>query len=78
MRDDLLDHVAHLERVLVLLVDEDVAPGQRRLVEVPDQRLLLQRQRREAVGVQLHDGRIVDALEQVFSIREVRRVPAAR
>ena len=30
------EHAAHLERVAVLLVDEDVAAGERRLVEVPD------------------------------------------
>ena len=51
--------------VRVPLVVEDVAAGERRLVQVPDERLLLQRQRLKAVGVQLHDGRIVDALEQV-------------
>ena len=52
----------------MLLIEEDVAAGDRRLVEVPDERLLLERQRREAVRVQLHDRRIVDALEQVLAI----------
>ena len=80
MRDDLLEDVAHLERVAVLLIDEDVAAGERRLVEMPDQRLLLQRQRREAVRVELHDRRIVDALEQVLAVggAPVPRVAAGR
>ena len=65
--DDLLDHMAHLERVAMFLVDEDVAAGQRGLVEVIDQRLLLERQGRKAVRIQLHDGRIVDALEQILA-----------
>ena len=68
MRDDLLDDLAHFKRVLVLLVDEDVAAGQGRHIQVVDQGLLLQRQRREAVGVELHDRGVVHALEQVFAI----------
>ena len=36
MRDDLLEDAAHLERVAMLLVVEDVAAGDRRLVEMPD------------------------------------------
>ena len=46
----------------------DVAAGERRLVEVIDERLLTQRQRRESVGVQLHDGGIVDLLEQIRAL----------
>jgi len=69
IRDDLLDHLAHLERVFVLLIDEDVAPGQRRLVEMPDQRLLLERQRREAVRIQLDNGGVIDAIEKVLAVR---------
>jgi hypothetical protein len=41
----LLDDLAHFKRVLVLLIDEDVAAGKRRLVKMPDQPLLLERQR---------------------------------
>ena len=52
----------------VLLVVVDVAPGDRGLVEMPDERLVLQRQVAEGVGVQLHDRRFVDPLEQVFAI----------
>ena len=36
VRDDRLEHVAHLERVRVALVVVDVAPGDGRLVQVPD------------------------------------------
>ena len=61
----------------MLLIDEDVAAGQRRLVEMPDQRLLLERQRRKAVRIQLDDGGVVDAIEQVFAICGWRRVPGA-
>ena len=68
MRDDRLEDVAHLEVVRVALVVEDVAAGDRRLVEVPDQRLLAQRQIAEAVGVDLHDGGFADPLEQVRAI----------
>ncbi len=59
----------------MLLVDEDVAAGERGLVEVPDQRLLLERQRREPVRIELHDGRVVDALEQVLALGS--RAPGA-
>ena len=52
----------------VALVDEDVAARQRRIVKVIDERLLLQRQGLEAVGVELHDGSVVDALEQVWAV----------
>ena len=51
MRDDLLDDGAHLERVAVLLVDEDVASGQRRLIQMPDEGLLAQWKCAEPVGV---------------------------
>ena len=68
MREDFLEDVAHLEVVRVALVVKDVAAGERRLVEVPDQQLLIERQVGKAVGVQLRDGRIVNPLEQVFAI----------
>ena len=69
MRDDLLEHVAHLEVVRVALVVVDVAAGQGRLIEMPDQHLLLERQLLEAVRIELHDRRVVHALEQVLAIR---------
>ena len=47
------------------LVVIDVAAGERGLIQMPDQRLLLQRQLVEAVRIQLNDGRIVDLLEQI-------------
>ena len=37
--------------------------------EVPDQRFLSQRQVAESVGVDLHDRRFVDPLEQVLAVR---------
>jgi hypothetical protein len=42
--DDLLENAAHLERAGVLLVEEDVTAGDRGLVQMPDQRLVFQRQ----------------------------------
>ena len=48
VRQDLLEHLAHLERVPVALVVVDVAAGERRLVEVPGQDLLIQRQTRRS------------------------------
>ena len=74
MRDDLLEHVAHLEVVLVALVVIDVAPGDRRLVEVIDERLLAERQLVEAVGIELHDGGVVDPLEQILARVSVRHL----
>ena len=78
VREDRFEHVAHLEAVLVALVVVDVAPGDRRLVEMPDQRLFLERQRGESVGIQLHDRRFVDLFEQVLPIGGRRRAPATR
>jgi hypothetical protein len=37
------------------------------LIEVPSESLVLQRKGTEAVRVNLHDGRIVDTLEQVLA-----------
>ncbi len=81
VRDDRLEDAAHLERVAMLLVEEDVPSGERRLREVPDQRLLAQRQRGELIRIQLHHRRIVDALEQVFALGDRRgsgRAPPIR
>ena len=63
MRQDLFENPTHLQRVTVLLIVEDVAASQRCFVEVPDERLLLERQRLKAVGVELYDGGILDLLE---------------
>ena len=46
VREDLFEDLAHLERVAVALVVVDVAAGERRLIEVPGQDLLVERQRR--------------------------------
>ena len=61
----LLEQVADAEVMAMTLVVIDVAAGDRRLIQMPDERLLLQRQLVEAVGVQLDDRRVVDLLEQV-------------
>ena len=66
--DDLLEDAPHFEREVMFLIDEDVASRERGLVEMPDQRLLPERQRAEAVGVQLHDGRIVHTFEQILPV----------
>ena len=43
-------------------------PAMRRLVQVPDQRLLAQRQRVEAVRIELHHRGVVHRLEQVLAL----------
>ncbi len=65
VEDYRLQHVAHLEVVRVPLVIEDVAARQRRLIQMPDQNLFVQRQIAESVGVELDDGRLADALEEI-------------
>ena len=67
VREDRFEDVAHVQAVGVALVVVDVAAGQRRLVEMPDQDLLLERQRGESVGIELHDRGIVDPLEQILA-----------
>jgi hypothetical protein len=69
VRQDLFEHLAHLEAVRVSLVIVDVAPGKRRLVEMPDQGLLFQRQRLEPIRVQLDNGGLVYLLDEVLAIR---------
>jgi hypothetical protein len=66
VRDDGLEDRAHRQVVTVALVVVDVAAGQGSLVEVPHEHLLGEWQHVEAVGVQLHDGRVVDLFEQVW------------
>jgi hypothetical protein len=68
MRQHGLEHRPHLQRVPVLLVDEDVPASQGRLVEVPDERLVAERERVEAVGVELHDRRVLHRLQQVLPL----------
>ena len=70
--NDDLEKAPHPQVMAVALVVVDVAPGERRLVEVPHQRLLVLRQRVEAVRIQLHDGCVVDLLQQVSSRRRDR------
>ena len=65
MTQDLLEQVADAEVMAMTLVVVDVPAGERGLIQMPDEGLVLQVQLLEAVGVELHDRRIVDLLEQV-------------
>ena len=65
MGEDRFEHVAHVEVVRVPLIVKDVAPGNRRPVKMPEQSLLIERQRCEPVRVHLHDGRIIHPLEPI-------------
>src|SRR6202011_5284326 len=65
--------VAHLEVVRVPLVIEDVAARQRRLIQMPDQNLVVQREIAKSVGVELDDGRLADALEEILPLRRGSR-----
>lgn len=67
MTQNLLEQVADAEIEAMALVVIDVAAGERGLVQMPDQRLLFQRQLVEPVGVQLDDRGIVDLFEQVLA-----------
>src|ERR1019366_426158 len=58
----------HLEIVRVALVVEDVAPGERCLIEMPDERLVFEWQLAESVRIDLHDRRVVYPFEQVLAI----------
>jgi len=49
------------------------AAGERGLIEMPAQDLVLDRQTFEAVGVDLHDRDVVDALEQVLALLRADR-----
>ena len=70
------------EVMAMTLVVIDVAAGERGLIQMPDERLLPERQLVEAVGIQLDDGGVVDLLEQVGPIgclqRQVRLSDRAR
>ena len=78
MDEQLLAPLAHRERVLVLLIEEDVAPRDRRLRQVKRKYLGIAREVREAVGVELHDGGVADALEEVGAGRLRGRRGAGR
>ena len=77
VRDDRFEDVAHLEVVRVALIVKDVASCDGGLVQVPDECLFPQRQRIEAIGVDLDDSRLVHALRAVFPIGGAARRPAA-
>src|SRR6185503_5810803 len=68
VRDDGFEHVAHHGVVGVALVVKDVASCDGGLCEMPDQRPVLERQGAEPVGIELHDGCLVYAFEQVLAI----------
>ena len=68
MPQDLLEQPPDAEVMAMALVVIDVAAGERGLIQMPDERLLRERQLLEAVGVQLDDRRVVDLLEQVAPI----------
>ncbi len=68
VRDDGFEDVPHLEAVGVPLIVEDVAARERRLVKVPDQRALAERERAESIRVHLHDGGLANLLEQVLPV----------
>ena len=72
VRQDLLEHLTHLEIPLVALVVVDVASGERRLIEVVDQGLLVEGQFAEPVRIQLDDRRVVYSLEQVWARVDLR------
>ena len=50
------------------LVVVDVAAGDGGLIQMPDERLLAQRQRLEAVRIDLHHRRVVDGLEEILAL----------
>ena len=63
---DRFQQIADLEIEPVPLVVEDVAPRQRREVEMPDQNLVFERQRGETVRIHLHHCHVVDPLEEIL------------
>ena len=71
MRQDLFEDLAHLERVAVALVVIDVPPGQRRLIQMPAQDLLVQRQCLKTVRVILHDRGVVYLLQKVPAFHQI-------
>src|SRR4029450_2548217 len=67
MSEDGFEQIAHLQVMAMALVVIYVAAGNRGLIEMPDENLLVERQRDEAVRVHLNDGRILDLLQQIRS-----------
>jgi hypothetical protein len=63
-----LEQPTNAQVVAMTLVVIDIATGERGLVQVPDQRLMRERQFLESVGVELDDRRVIDLLEQVLPI----------
>ena len=61
-----LEKIADVEVQRMPLVVVDVAAGKRGQVEMPDEDLVAQRQRCESVRINLHDRRIVNALEEIL------------
>ena len=81
VREDRFKDLPHLEIVGVALVVKDVAPGEGGKRKMPDKDLVAKRQRREAVGVKLDHGCLIDTLQQVTSIRicrQARKAPVTR
>ena len=65
MGEDLFQEIADLQDVPAHLVVEDVAPGERRAVQIERQHPLLAGEPVEAVGVQTRHGELVHRLQQV-------------
>ncbi len=68
MTQDQLEHAADAQVVAMPLVVIDVTARQRRLIQMPDERLLGEIQLLEAIGIELDDGGVVNLLEQVAPI----------
>jgi hypothetical protein len=68
MPQDCLEHRAQHQVVHVALVVIDVAAGQRCLGQMPDQHLVPPLQPVEAVGMQLDEGCVPDAFQEVAAL----------
>ena len=74
VRHNRLDDLPHCQRVAVFLIDEDVAARDCGAVEMPDEHLFGQRQVREPVGVQLHDGRSLETdFDRIIAYTDFRQ-----
>ena len=83
--DDSFEDPAHLEGVLVHLIDVDVSAGDRGLRQMPDERLFLQGQRAASVGVTMCPARVMlwpqaagSAARQATPSSPVNRMPHNR
>ena len=63
MRDDGLEDLSHVEGVRVALVVVDVAAGKCRLIQIPGENLLVDRQSIESIRVVLHHCSVIDLFE---------------